>query len=196
MRFFLLCLVLLVAPVLVLARPVAIPSVKELQARADCVLVIEPVSTRKTTDVPDDNSFGTRPLTEYQALETTCRVESVFKGQVEAEEVRIVHFVFSSAKVEFNGGLFIVFLLPPAGVVVYPAMASPATSKPDHAFPIPYAQGAPQYLAFLRRLPDGRFAPAVPHYDAATAFRLLTTPLQSQRYFEHPAAQATPSAGN
>lgn len=194
MKLSLLCLLVLV-PLIVSARPVAIPGVKELHVRAECVLVIAPVSTRKTTDVPDDGSFGTRPLTQYQALETTCRVESVFKGRVESEEVKIVHFAFSSAKAEFNGGLFIVFLLPPAGLVVYPAAVPPAAPRPDLALSIPYAQGPPLYLAFLRRLPDGRFAPAAPHYDAATAFRLLTTPLQSQSYIEHPAAQVPSPAG-
>ena len=44
------------------------------------------------------------------------------------------------------------------------------------------AVGDAEFLAFLRKLPDGRYAAAAPQYDASGAFRLLSYPTGAQFY--------------
>lgn len=169
------------------ARPVAAPSLSELQSRADYVMVIRPVSIRQTTDKPDDQSFGDRDMNNYQSLETECEVECVFKGEVASKKIKIVHFAYEGPAVEFNGGWFMRFLFKPTRLVTFPATTD-NEYKPDPAISNGYALGNPEYMAFLRRLPDGRYAAAAPQYDASVAFRVLTTPTNAQRYHAHPAA--------
>lgn len=163
----------------VVARPVPVPTVTELAASAQLVVIIRPLSTRGTTDKPDDDSFGARNMSSYQALETTCRVETVLKGEHKTETIKIVHFAYASRKPEFNGGVFMTFLFDPVQMVTFPATKD---GKPDMTMPLAYANGSPEYLAFLRRLPDGRYTTATRQYDAGLAFRVLTTPFQAQQY--------------
>ncbi|WP_147263335.1 hypothetical protein [Roseimicrobium gellanilyticum] len=166
------------------ARPVYIPSVAELTRDASLVVVIEPQSVKQTKDIPDDGSFGDRPMTNYVPLETTCRVEVVLKGELKAETLQIVHFQYVS-KMDFNGSSFITFFFPPANLATYPANNEDKVEAGSLKFP-GYAVGKPQYLAFLRRLPDGRFAPVTPQYDAAFSFKVLTGPKWSGGYRMHP----------
>lgn len=168
------------------ARPVAIPTIEQLMADSPVVVIIHPESVRQTTDRPDDESFGSRDMNNYQPLETTCRVVTTFKGTVTEQNIKIVHFAYADPKPEFNGGLMMSFLFDPVGFVTFPALSD---GKPDLSRSQAYGAGSPEYLAFLRRLPDGRFAAASPHYDAATSFRLLSSVLGAQRYHHHPAAK-------
>lgn len=168
------------------ARPVAIPTIEEMMTLSSVVVVIRPESVRQTSDRPDDNSFGDRDMTRYQPLETTCRIVTSFKGTVTEPTIKIVHFAYADPKPEFNGGLMMSFLFDPILLVSFPTLAN---GKPDTSRGQPYASNSPEYLAFLRRLPDGRYAAASPHYDAATSFRLLSQVLGAQRYHHHPAAK-------
>ncbi len=170
------------------ARPVAIPTIQELMAQSPFVVIIHPESVRQTTDRPDDDSFGSRDMKNYQPLETTCRVVTSFKGAITEQTIKIVHFAYADPKPEFNGGLMMSFLFDPVGFVTFPSLPD---GKPDLTRSQAYGVGGPEYLAFLRRLPDGRFAAASPHYDAATSFRLLSQVLGAQRYHHHPAAKPT-----
>lgn len=185
MRSLLFAVFALMADVAV-ARPVIIPTIEQLMAQSPVVVVIHPESVRQTTDQPDDTSFGSRDLQHYQALETTCRVVATFKGSVTEQRIKIVHFAYANPKPEFNGGLMMSFLFDPVRFVTFPARPD---RQPDLSLSQAYGFGGPEYLAFLRRLPDGRFAAATPHYDAATSFRLLTPVFQAQRYHHHPAAK-------
>lgn len=154
--------------------------------QAPVIVIIHPESVRQTADRPDDESFGSRDMKNYQPLETTCRVVATFKGTVIEQTIKIVHFAYADPKPEFNGGLMMSFLFDPVGFVTFPRLPD---GKPDLSRSQAYAAGGPEYLAFLRRLPDGRFAAASPHYDAATSFRLLSEVLGAQRYHHHPAAK-------
>jgi hypothetical protein len=160
------------------ARPVAIPTIEQLMADSPVVVIIHPESVRQTTDRPD--------MKNYQPLETTCRVVTTFKGTVTERNIKIVHFAYAEPKPEFNGGLMMSFLFDPVGFVTFPALPD---GKPDLSRSQAYGAGGPEYLAFLRPLPDGRFAAASPHYDAATSFRLLSSVLGAQRYHHHSAAK-------
>jgi len=168
------------------ARPVPIPTIEQLMAQSPVVVIIHPESVRQTTDRPDDESFGSRDMKNYQPLETTCRVVTTFKGTVTEQTIKIVHFAYADPRPEFNGGLLMSFLFDPVGFVTFPALPD---GKPDLTRSQAYGAGGPEYVAFLRLLPDGRFAAASPHYDAATSFRLLSQVLGAQRYHHHPAAK-------
>ena len=104
-------------------------------------------------------------------METSSKVLTIFKGKVAEKTIRIVHFAYASPKPEFNGGMMMSFLIDPVGFVTFPKLKD---GTPDLTHSQPYGAGGPEYLAFLRRLPDGRYAPATTHYDAAFSFRLLT----------------------
>jgi hypothetical protein len=167
-------------PTALRARPVATLETAEGVRSAEIIVVIRPKSSRVTSDKPDDGSFGTRPLNEYEALETECEVIAILKGSIDAPSVKLVHFAYKQLKPEFNGGLFMCFLSATNRLLTFPESNSwiPDTSKR-----IPYADSQSEYLAFLRRLPDGRFAPVAPQYDAAGSFRLLSLPFGAQRYY-------------
>lgn len=163
------------------ARPFYVPTVPELMQVAQAAVVIKPKATRVTTDRPDDDSMG-RDLALYQGLETECEVLAVMKGPQISGKIKVVHFAFASRKPEFNGGHFMAFLFDPTRFVVFPKGEG---IEPDASMKLPYAEGAPEYLAFLRKTPDGRYAPVTPHYDGGHAFRLLSVPIQAQRYHDH-----------
>jgi len=163
------------------ARPIAIPPVSELTEKADLVIVIRPSESRPIVHKPDDTSFGDRDMTLYQALETRCEVIANLKGAVPTKDIRLVHFAFKSVKAEFNGSLFMCFLENTPRLLTYP---TDETHKLDTSLFTAYADsGTPEYLAFLRKMPDGRFAPVAGHYDAAGSFRLLSVPSGAQRYY-------------
>lgn len=168
------------------ARPAAIPTIEELMAQSPVVVIIHPESVRQTTDRPDDASFGSRDMRDYQPLETTCRVVATFKGSITQQTIKVVHFAYADPRPEFNGGFMMSFLFDPVRFVTFPELPDGRT---DLSRSQAYGAGGPEYLAFLRRLPDGRFAAASPHYDAAASFRLLSQVLGAQRYHHHPAAK-------
>jgi hypothetical protein len=167
------------------ARPRVAMEVVDLFKQAEVVVVIRPVTMRLTADLPDprDSSFGDRDLGGYQAIETSCEILGVLKGHVGSPDPRrslqIVHFAFKSPKPEFNGGIFMFFHTPP---VTYQTVPFYGYDSPKRAF-MPYATSNLEFMAFLRELPDGRYVPILGQYDAAASFRLLSTPVNAQRFF-------------
>lgn len=168
------------------ARPIAIPTLEELIKKAPIVVIIHPESIRQTEDRPDDDSFGDRDLKNYDSLETTCKVITTFKGSVTEKNIKIIHFAYADPKPEFNGGLMMSFLFNPIRFVTFPALPN---GKPDLTQGQAYGYGGSEYLAYLRLLPDGRYAAVTPQYDAAASFYLLSGVYGAQRYHHHPAAK-------
>lgn len=162
-----------------LARPIPLLGISELMSSAEVVVTIKPKSFIQTKDKPDDGSFGDRDLSRYLALETTCEVTAVIKGSPEIKTVKIVHFVYAGDKPDFNGSLFMSFLFGPVRLGTFPLDEK---GKPNSPRGLPYALGDAEFLAFLRKLPDGRYAAAAPQYDASIAFRLLSYPTGAQFY--------------
>lgn len=161
------------------ARPIAEPTVAELMSQAALAVIIKPISTRLTDDKADDESLRYSEQKRYQALETTCSVSLLLKGEEKAESIKILHFGYAGRLPDFNGAVFMSFIFDPTLLVAFP---SDRNLKIDASRITPYAKGAPEYLAFLRRLPDGRYAAVTNHYNAGLSFRLLTTPWFSDRY--------------
>ncbi len=161
------------------ARPIAEPTVAELMSQAALAVIIKPVSTRLTDDKADDNSLRYPEQKRYQALETTCSVSLLLKGDEKSDSIKIVHFGYADRAPDFNGAVFMAFVFDPTLMVSFP---SDKNLKFDAPRVLPYANGTPEYLAFLRRLPDGRYAAVTSHYEAGLSFRLLTTPWFSYRY--------------
>jgi len=157
-----------------LARPVEIPTLDDLYAKADLVAVIMPLST---TTAPDKLTsagpkYGARDPRDYQALNTRCKVVLVMKKSEELQgwrtnELTLLHFRYAPSIPEFNGGMFMYFDLPETELNMI--------VKGDASHPIAQDR-QPTYLAFLRRAPDGRFHPITGHYDSETSFRVLATP--------------------
>lgn len=154
------------------ARPPQILPTADSFRAADIIVILRPAASKVTSDKPDDDSFQTRPLENYRALETTCDVISILKGSLTEKTLKLVHF--TAKRPEFNGGMFMWFPPSTNTFVTFPAKDG---WNPDTTTMVYALAHRPEYLAFLRRLPDGRFAPAAPHYDAAGAFRLLSVPI-------------------
>lgn len=162
------------------ARPVAIPELSELEAEADLVAIIQPISTAKASDrlTSAGPKYGPRDPADYQGLNTQFKVLLVLKTSagllpgkaVTTGSITLLHFFFSAGPGEFNGGLFAYFNFPPT------TLQTVASHRPGTRI----AEGPPTYLAFLKWNKDGRFRPVTGDYDSAPSFRILTTP--------HPAA--------
>jgi len=161
------------------ARPADLRRTEESVSLADTIVILRPGVSRVTSDQPDDGSFQTRNLANYDALETQCEVLATVKGVVESKSLKLVHFVLKRERGEFNGGMLMSFLTTTTELLTFPAREG---WELDTSVQAPYATSRGEYLAFLRKLPDGRFAPAAPHYDAAGAFRLLSIPVCAQLY--------------
>jgi hypothetical protein len=162
------------------ARPIHIPELPELQAEADLVAIIQPISTAKASDrlTSAGPKYGPRDPADYQGLNTQFKVLLVLKVSpgvaVPNGPITLLHFFFSAGPGEFNGGLFAYFNLPPT------TLQTVASHRPGTKI----AESPPTYLAFLKWHKDGRFRPVTGDYDSAPSFRILTTPYSAGWMYE------------
>jgi hypothetical protein len=169
------------------ARPVAFPMLGEMWKKADLVAVIQPLSTRRTSDKLDyaGPKYGARDPKNYQGLETTFKVVEVLRrsgaaARFEGTSLTVLHFAYKAGPIEFNGGLFVYFHLPPTEYVTVPVKKDQMKGAPL----MPWAgRDRPTYLAFLCKRDDGRFQPVTGNYDAAPSFRTLTVPAGSHIFY-------------
>ena len=103
-------------PVSCLARPVVLPALDELWAKADLVAVIRPLSMVDASDAlaSAGPSYGPRNPKDYRAMNTRCEVVLVMKASEKfsgwhSNELTILHFRYAPSIPEFNGGLFMYF---------------------------------------------------------------------------------------
>lgn len=152
-------------------RPVRIPTLEELWGEAQVVAIIRPLWA---TNAPDQLTsagplYGPRDPKLFQALNTQFHVSVVLKQPEDSKPsipkvITLLHF--RPVIPEVNGGLFMFFEFP----------------EGSHA---PVGGGGGEYLAFLKRQPDGRYVPITGNYDSELSFCKLVKPMfEVMRYFQ------------
>ena len=148
------------------ARLKAIMSYSELVAKADWVVMIEPIKNESVTDAYTGYLYGFAQK-DFAAKNTTFRVHACLKGSDAApKEITVLHFSYSKEVGErANGASFINFI---TGPLQYEKRAL-KDDKPVGDITVYKEQ--PVWLAFLKKRSDGRFEPISDPYDSADSFR-------------------------
>jgi len=123
------------------ARILSVLSYQEMLAKADLVVIADPIS--KTTDTKEEGSFpnislqdkdGKQSKIKSIGVETVFAVSAVLKGNATVKRFTLHHYREASGEIVMNGPILVRF---------DPSDLSKRSS----------------YLLFLVREPDGRFAP-------------------------------------
>jgi hypothetical protein len=141
---------------------------EELLNASDLVAIIEPVSAEYVKDDYPGGLYG-RALTDFQGINTTFKVHAVLKGHAETERPLIVrHFTYSqNVTLIFNGARF-------AHFIPGPLQFRKETLKDQEVVGgFTVYQEIPFWLAFLKKIDDGRFEAVTDPYDAVDSFREL-----------------------
>ena len=148
------------------ARLKANVSYVELLAKADLVVLIEPIKNDSAKDSYAGFLYGFAQK-DFVATNTTFRVHAYLKGgDAAAKEITILHFSYSKdVGPRSNGASFITFV---TGPLQY-EKRSLKDDKPVGGVTVYMEQ--PVWLAFLRKRSDGRFDPISDPYDSADSFR-------------------------
>lgn len=162
LRFVLSVACLLVCCPALLGRFIESWPIKRLFAEADVVII---AAAERTTDVPVALIDDRWPL-ELAGRETTFEINHVLKGQVpRSGKIGVLYFNFGKlrhgAKKDepvIDGPLFVNFRVTPKKVGV----------------------SRVEYLIFLRKRPDGRYAPVSGDIDSKLAVRELVTPQERE----------------
>jgi len=154
------------SPASISARLTPLWPYQRLFAEADLIVIAEARFSEKTAD-PWPRS-GPLEL-KYVGVNTTFEVLHVLKGKKGLSKIRFLHFNLAEAVRKSAPGEIIV--------------TSPGASLVDFRGREVTIRGtrltmpSPQYLLFLRKLPDGRYEPLSGQYDAQLSVRELFKPL-------------------
>jgi hypothetical protein len=165
-------------PTSALARAVPAWPYDKLVADSDLVAIVEPIENQPAKDAFTDYNYG-HPANDFDAINTRFRVLVVLKPAGDApKELTVLHFSYSKGLTMItNGACFMRFLIGP---LQYEKRIL-KEEKPIGGVAV-FFQEKPIWLAFLKRQPDGRFAPVTGQYDSAFSFREL----HNASYFANP----------
>jgi hypothetical protein len=142
------------------ARTMRLWTYQDLLNASDVVALVEPIANENNNDSLEPQYLSAQGVT------TTFRVLCFLKGGVSgASTIRVKHFLYKSVA-PANGGTMINFLIGPLDI--------DATFKvlgKSEAWKFPELQ--PHWLAFLKKMPDGFFAPTGGQFDPDLSFREL-----------------------
>ncbi len=162
------------------ARPVSFPKLSVMWKEADLVAVIVPEATGRSSDLLTSAGprYGPRNLSNYQGLNTRCRVLDILKadgkaGQFAAKKLTVLHFAYVRGPLEWDGAVVIYFHLPPVEYLTFAVPIEDRTALPNVERNNFVARDQPTLLAFLRIRDDGRFEAITGNYDSAPSFRIL-----------------------
>lgn len=123
--------------------------------KAELVVKAEWVSTKKT----DERSTLSDTAIEVIGVTTEFEVNFVLKGPREVKKIDLHHYKFHDEDDTFRA-------LPPQLIRIMPPF-----NRGEHQFP-----GGGEYLLFLTREPDGRYAPVTGQTDPAVSSVLQLVP--------------------
>lgn len=148
------------------ARLKAIVPYSELLAKADLVVIIEPIKNESAKDAYAGILYGFAQK-DFVATNTTFRVHAFLKGgDAATKEITVLHFSYSKdVGARANGACFMTFV---TGPLQY-KKRSLKDDKPVGGVTVYKEQ--PVWLAFLKKRTDGRFDPISDPYDSADSFR-------------------------
>ncbi len=188
LKLIIIIIVILLIENVLIARPVSSTKLSSMWKNADLVVVIKPESTELTDDklTSTGPKYGKRNPNpkNYQGLTTTCKVMDILKktdavNNINDKILKIIHFYYTSGPLEFNGGLFMYFHLPPT--ILHTKPAEKQIQKTINKSSIGRSDCI--YLAFLRKRKDGRFEPITRNYYSASSFRILSNIYAGQAFF-------------
>ena len=152
------------------ARPIPQWSYNRLFDESDLVVIGTVTTNTDTTDVfkHQENDKGAG----YTGVNSAFRTLRVLKGD-HIEAFTVLHFRHSSPFVVADGMLVVTFRTSQLSFQGTVQSQDKKTAPASIAFD----PGLPQYLLFLKRRPDGRYAPTTGQYDAALSFREMYEPM-------------------
>jgi len=158
-----LLLILLGAGASLQARSVQTWSYEDLVKASDLAAILEPVSTEPTQDIFPGPLHG-EAKSDFVGQVTTFKVLATLKGKTESQ-IKVLHFAYSSDKlVIVNGARFAQFV---SGPLQFKKQVLQNRQE------IGGVAEQPVWLAFLKKMEDGRLEPVTPHYDSTDSFREL-----------------------
>ena len=140
------------------ARAVRNWSYDDLLAASDAVAVVEPVANEN-----NDDQWEWAPQFA-QGVTTTFHVLCYLKGGGPGDKttIRVKHFVYKDGEPP-NGGAMINFIVGPLNV-------NGTFTQNGKSEPWKFERLQPHWLAFLKKMPDGSFAPVSGQIDPAFSF--------------------------
>jgi hypothetical protein len=161
------CVVLALTIPSALARILPSWNYEKLLAAADVVVIIEALEVKPVKDEFPKDAYGA--WRGYEASDARFRVRGILKNNGEAmKELTVLHFNYPKNTPIANGAQFIRF---PVGAIAYEKR--PMKDGKVIEGSVEHVQYTPQWLAFLKRRPDGRYEPVSGHYDACMSFEEL-----------------------
>jgi len=167
MRHFTLLLILFGAIHSLHARAVRTWSYEELLNASDLVAIVKPISTEPTKDIFPDSSGRTQ--TDIVGQNTSFKILATLKGEAQKDTtINVLHFAYSPEMLMIaNGARFAQFVPGPL------QFRKQVLQDEKEIGGITVYSEQPVWLAFLKRMEDGRFEPVTPHYDSTDSFREL-----------------------
>lgn len=137
----------------------------ELMEKSDLVCIVR-FSSSHVVDLPlDDPEFATDNHNDYLVLLTKFEVIAHLKGTC-APEIGLVHYQFAPGKGVANGPSFVDFSRPSFPAPRIQSLKQKATPKRSDP-------KALEYLMFLKRRPDGKYAPTAGQLDLIVSVRRI-----------------------
>jgi hypothetical protein len=125
------------------------------------------IASAKDSADTDDRAADERWRASLVGRNTTFTVDAVLKGQPGDRPLKVLHYRMKDGVQAQNGPLLVAFrtkspVIEGGGAAKYKA-----------------SLGTPQYLMFLRALPDGRYEPVSGQVDPALSVKEIYAPLPS-----------------
>ena len=145
------------------ARAVKFWNFEELTQQSDVVAIIVPMSNENNSDAFD------WPGVAAQGITTKFKVLCWLKGTPNGDTLPVKHFIFRDV-VPVNAGTLINFLVGPLELTA--TIKRNGKSEDWNLSP-----ATPRWLAFLKKSPDGTYAPTSGQVDPDSSFQELHGPL-------------------
>lgn len=160
--------VMILAGLLVCAIPAQARFIEDwpydkLFKHADLVVFATAMKTEAADDKPPAHSWSY----EFAAQTTTFKVSHALKGKADGEPIKVLHYKFGELKQGVDRHALTLIIDGPS-LVAFRTSAVTIKAKGDKGIT---TLPTPEYLLFLKRMPDGRFEPVSGQIDPALSVR-------------------------
>jgi hypothetical protein len=169
MRYFLLMTTILVTgPASTRARLLEAWPYDKLMKESNLVVIATATKTEAASDKPPDHGW---PY-EFVAQNTTFKVTHALKGKLKDDPIKVLHFKFGELKKGIDPKNFEDTLIVD-GPLLVTFLDKTVVGKINGQKSV---KVQPEYMLFLKRLPDGRYEPVSGRVDPALSVREVTPP--------------------
>jgi len=149
------------------ARGIRNWSYDELVKASDLVVIIETLKNEKNEDTLKVNGIDDSSV---QGVSTTFHVLYCWKGVPPSGDLVVKHFVYKPDVGSVNGALFIHFLTEP---INFEGKVYVGQKNKGPVDAVQFCLAVPNWLAFLKKAPDGAFIPATGQVAPMHSFKEL-----------------------